>query len=372
VSSKYYALTMGPMDRETDLALSLGDAPRINGYVRVDNAGSRSTGVGRVIENLGINSLSGVGDYAGITALESRGLLYGKFTYVRPIGANGWRFGGEASTLTYRLGKEFSPLNLKGLAYTVGLNIRYPIVRSRMANLYFAAKVQHKIYENEAQGIVTSHFTVDVPELSLYGNYDDTLWGAASTNLRLSAVRGRVDLSGSPNAAAVAASTRTNGVYSRENLEFSRLQSIGESTAAYVSFSGQYANSNLDSSEFMTLGGPDGVRAYPVSEGAGGSGGLLNVELRQQLPYSFTFIPFYDRGFILINRHNNFIGAPLLNRYTLQGAGISLRWEPKPTIGVNVTLARRIGQNPARQANGLDQDGSLHRYRLWADGTWHF
>jgi len=367
-----YALVKGKRDRETDLAVSFVDAPRINGYIRADNGGTRSTGSGRTIENLAINSPSGVGDKAGLTLLESRGLSYGQFTYARPVGVNGWRVGISVSTLKYRLGKEFAALSLKGSANTVGVDVRYPIVRTRKANLYFAASIQHKIYDNEAQGVVTSHFTVDVPELSLSGDYYDTLWGPASTNARVSFVRGRVDLSGSPNAAAVAASTRTDGEYSRVNIALSRQQSIGGSTTAYVSFSGQYASRNLDSSEFMTLGGPDGVRAYPVAEGAGGSGWLLNVELRQLLPYNLTLAPFYDRGFIQVNRNNNFTGAPALNRYTLQGAGVSLRWDPKESIGVQVTLARRIGKNPARQAGGLDQDGSFHRYRVWADGTYRF
>jgi len=370
--SARYALIKGKGDRQTDLAVSFLDAPRINGYVRADNGGTRSTGTGRVIENVALNSPTGVGDKVDLMALETRGLIYGKLTYDRPVGVTGWRVGVSVSTLKYRLGKEFRALSLKGSANTVGVDIRYPIVRTRKANLYFAADFQHKIYDNEAQGVVQSHFTVDVPEVSLSGNFYDNLWGFSSTNARISFVRGRVDLSGSPNAATVAAGARTDGEYSRTNIVFNREQAMGTSTTAYVAFSGQYASRNLDSSEFMTLGGSNGVRAYPVSEGAGGSGWLLNVELRQKLPYHFTLIPFYDRGFIQINKDNSFSGAPALNHYTLQGAGVSLRWDPKAAIGVQVTLARRIGKNPARQSNGLDQDGSFHRYRVWADATYRF
>lgn len=367
-----YILTKGKRDRETDLALVFVGAPRTNAYVRVDNGGTRATGAGRIITNLGINSPGGVGDKVDLLVMGSRGLLYGKFSYTRPVGADGWIVGASLSSLKYRLGKEFNALQLKGSATTVGVSARYPVIRSRAANLYFSASLQHKIYDNEAQGVITSHYTVDVPELSLSGNYYDRLWGAAATNASVSFVRGRVDLSGSPNAAAVAATARTNGEYSRVNVALSRQQSLGESLSAYLSFSGQYASKNLDSSEFMTLGGPDGVRAYPVAEGAGGSGWLLNVELRQLLPYHFTLIPFYDRGFIKVNRDNTFTGASALNRYTLQGAGISLHWDPEPTLGIKVAFARRIGKNPARTLNGLDQDGSFHRYRVWVDGTYQF
>ncbi len=367
-----YAFSKGKRDRETDLALSFVDAPRINAYAQADNGGTRSTGSGRVIANLGINSPTGTGDKLGLMVMGSRDLQYGTFSYTLPVGAHGWVVGASLTNLKYRLGKEFSVLNLKGSATTVGMSARYPVIRSQTANLYLTAQFQHNIYYNEAQGVEISHYTVDVPELSLSGNYYDSLWGAAVTSGSISIVRGRVDMSGSPNAAFVAATTHSNGEYAQMNFTLSRQQSIAESSTAYIGFTGQYASRNLDSSEFITLGGPDGVRAYPVSEAAGSSGGVLNVEWRQLLPWNLTLTPFYDYGFIQINKDNHFIGASALNHYALQGAGVSLLWNPEDPIDITATLASRIGKNPGRQANGLDQDGSFHRYRIWIDGSYRF
>jgi hypothetical protein len=49
----------------------------------------------------------------------------------------------------------------------------------------------------------------------------------------------------------------------------------------------------------------------------------------------------------------------------LQGAGLSLGWQNKNGLDIKASLAQRIGSNPAAQANGSDNDGTLRRMRVW-------
>jgi hemolysin activation/secretion protein len=51
-----------------------------------------------------------------------------------------------------------------------------------------------------------------------------------------------------------------------------------------LSLTGQAASKNLTSAEKFSLGGPNGVRAYPVGEAAGDSGQLAQAEWRYIWP----------------------------------------------------------------------------------------
>ena len=57
-------------------------------------------------------------------------------------------------------------------------------------------------------------------------------------------------------------------------------RSWGVPSPATLAFSGQLSYQNLDPSEQFYLGGPAGVRAYPVSSNGGSTGQLLTTELR--------------------------------------------------------------------------------------------
>ena len=56
---------------------------------------------------------------------------------------------------------------------------------------------------------------------------------------------------------------RTAGHFGKWNLDLTRLQHIDDRLALYLSYSRQWAEKNLDSSEKFSLGGPSGVRAIP-------------------------------------------------------------------------------------------------------------
>jgi hemolysin activation/secretion protein len=189
--------------------------------------------------------------------------------------------------------------------------------------------------------------------------------GGGANSASLSLVTGTLDLNGSPNQAADAATTRTDGRFSKLRYALSRQQVITSTTSAFASLAGQFANKNLDSSEKFYLGGASGVRAYPASEGGGANGWLADLELRRQLPLGFNIAGFYDHGHVTVNRNNDFAGAPALNAFSLRGAGVSLGWLSAKGANAKLTLARRIDSNPNRTVTGNDQDGTLLKNRVW-------
>ncbi len=363
----------GARPGETDLVLRVTDALPIKGNVSADNNGSRSTGTSRLNADLYFNSLLGQGDQISSSFILSEGSNYLRVEATFPVGPKGWRVGANTSALTYRIvAPEFAALNATGSSYSGGIEANYPLIRTQQQNLYFNANADHKTYDNQSNGAVSSHYNANTVSLGLSGNRVDNLGGGGSNNASAVMTMGQLDLGGSPNQAADAASARTEGVFNKLHYSLSRQQVLDNNWSLYAALSGQWADTNLDSSEKFYLGGASGVRAYPANEVGGAIGQLFNLEVRRRLPQGFTLSGFYDFGQLVVNRNNNFTGAPVANNLLLRGAGLSLDWQQGAGVNLKATWARRMGDNPNPTATGTDQDGTLVLDRMWLNASLAF
>lgn len=365
------SLKKGAGKNETDLVLKTSDEPLINGDVGADNAGSRSTGSNRISGNLYLNSPLGLGDQATLNLIHSRGNDYSRLAYSIPVGQQGWRIGASGSYLNYDLVEGDFAGQGSGNSSTVGLDASYPIIRSRMKNLYLGLNADHKSFDNEFNNATSTRYDINNFSVSLNGNLFDKLAGGGANAASLSLTQGDVDLSNRDNRTQANANPLgIGGNFNKLNYRLSRQQVITDRISAYVALSGQAAYDNLDSAEKFYLGGANGVRAYPANEGGGDHGQLVNLELRGRLPYNFNVTGFYDLGHIKIN-HDNPAGVGL-NAYTLKGAGLSLAWQSDFGLSLKATWARRIGDNPNPTATGNDQDGTLKKDRIWLNAAMAF
>jgi len=370
-------LAPGQQSAQTDLFLTLSDEPLLAGTASIDNTGAVSTGANRANLALSVNSPMGRGDYLSVSAMNAQGTNYSRTAYSVPLGSDGWRMGINASHLGYVLISEaYSRLDAKGSSTTKGLELSYPLVRSRSFNLSTSLTADKKEYFNVSGGSTTSEYTNIPLTWSLNASGFDGLGGGGANAFSLFVTDGRINLDGSPTEATDASTSKTAGGYSKVRYAMSRQQQIDAGTSLYVALNGQWANKNLDSSEKFYLGGSSGVRAYPSSEGGGTLGHMLNVELRWQLPEGFNLVGFYDFGAITQNTINDFAGASAMNSYGLQGLGVSLAWRPGIGLNLQASYARRIGENPnaiTTEVNqGADQDGTFNRDRLWITASLAF
>ena len=360
------SLRAGSAERETDLILQMADEPLLVGDATLDNTGARSTGREHLGVNASLNSAFGLGDLLSLSLSHSRGSDYLRWSGTAPLGRDGWRIGANASALRYSLiAPEFAALEAKGTSSTAGLEASYPLLRSRLHNLYLNLNAEHKNFNNESGGAITTRYQADAITLTLAGNLFDSVGGGGANSASLSLVGGKIDLDGSPNQADDAASSQTDGSYSKLRYALSRQQVLTKELYFFASLAGQWANKNLDSSEKFYLGGASGVRAYPSNEGIGTQGRLVNLELRWKLPQGFALTGFYDWGQVTVNRNNDFSGAPAFNDYALKGAGLALAWQSGNGSSLRATWARRIGDNPNPTASGSDQDGTLLKNTFW-------
>jgi hemolysin activation/secretion protein len=116
-----------------------------------------------------------------------------------------------------------------------------------------------------------------------------------------------------------------------------------------VAVQGQYASKNLTSAEKFSLGGPTGVRGYPIGEALGDNGAIVTVEYRHQLPDLGTKIPlfgsvFYDWGKVRFNRSGSPLATPATpTTQTLSSVGIGLSAGTVGDYLVSSHLAWRTG-----------------------------
>lgn len=367
------SLTEGAHQGQTDLVVQEKDQNLVSGYVSVDNAGERFTGAARVIEQLSLNSLFGIGDRTDTMLLHSKGSDFESLGFSLPVGYSGWRVGVNATHLTYHIdAADFASLDAHGNSTTGDLNVSYPVIRSRMENLYFSLDLADKRFDNYSNGAATSRYHVNSAAASLYGNLFDSCGGGGENTANLTFEEGLLDLGGSPNEAADFVTADTAGSFQKVSFGLSRLQTLTPHFGLFAGITGQVAGKNLDSSEKFYLGGANGVRAYPVNEGGGSDGAMLNLELRDKLPASFTLTEFFDWGAALDNKDDTFPQAPRPNTVQLKGAGLSVGWVANFGLTLRATVSHRIGSNPDPTSTGTDQDGSLIMNRVWVQATMPF
>ena len=360
------SLVAGRGDRETDLVLIIDNKPLLSGDARTDNTGSLSTGRQRYTGNLALASPSGNADLLALNLLHTEGSNYGRLAYTLPLGYDGWTAGVNASDMRYQvIPADFAALVARGSSGTAGLEANYPLWRSRLTNLLLNLAVDHKNFNNLSGGEVTTHYRITTVTATLNANVSDSVGGGGRSSASLGMTQGKVDLAASPNFAADAATTRTNGRFVKLRYSLSRQQLVSETISMNANLSGQLAGKNLDSGEKFYLGGSSGVRAYPSSEGGGSDGQMLNLEANLSLPLNLKSVFFYDWGHVRVNRDNDFDGAPALNSLSLRGAGVSFAWDDGKGLSARLTWARRIGDNPNPTAAGKDQDGTLIKNRIW-------
>ena len=366
----------GQKDGQTDLLIKLQGKPVLQGALTSDNTGSISTGNVRFLGYVNVNNLLFGGDTLSTQVLSTEGSKYIRLGNSVPLGYGGLRLGINASKLNYKVLQLEADLAATGTSETLGLESSYPIVRSRLQNLYVNLGVDIKKFKNIGGGEVTTEYKNKLVTLGLSGNLLDTLGGGGVNSANLFLTVGKLNLDGSPNAEEVASTTQAGGRFQKLRYAFSRQQTLNRELTFFASLSGQWANKNLDSSEKFYLGGSTGLRAYPSSEGGGALGSLASLELRWQASPSSSWVGFFDIGQVTVNRYNNFSGASELNDFILKGAGIALNWQVNNKWAVKTIWARRIGSNPNANIEadklGKDQDGTLIKNRFWISANFDF
>lgn len=364
------------------LIVDVSEGPVVSGALHADNFGSPSTGRAQGHAQLILSDMTGLGDLSQLGLSVSEGQRYASATVALPLSASGLGVSFNYGYLSYEnVDPVGQTVGLEGHAHFGSLALQYQAIRTRDANLRLSLAVNGKALTDDANaGRLADKRTIS-GTLGLTGDVRDAVLGGGVTQLNLSWTFGDLDLSRVPSAEFFdALGLRTQGGFHRVNADLVRLQRLSGPLSLFARLSGQWASKNLDSSESFSLGGPYGVRGWPIGEGRGDMGLTGTMELRYDaaLPDNLGAVrltAFLDAGRVWINERS--FGIPAINAcgcndYSLASAGLGLLWQ-RDNFNVSVSWAHGLGRNPGRDAiTGTNVDGHSRRQQFWLTGSIRF
>ena len=372
-----HQLTPGDKDGETNVNVQLTQPDLVNGRAELNNYGSRTTGANQGVFALNLNGPLGIGDSASINGIASQGSQYIQGAVSLPGSPDGLRLGVSGTYLQYKNVSNYAYNGGEGDAWTTGVSAAYPLIRSPGANMNTSVNYDIKSYNNKNfnTDTVVSAYNINNLSAGLSGNFIDGLGYGAINNGAVTVVLGHLDLITPPTSGGYSV---TPANFAKMTVSGSRNQQLVEdgATTLYVSASGQFSSVNLNSAEQFYLGGPYGVRAYPVAQSGGAQGGLFTMELRHQLQNKITLSSFFDAG-VVQQYKNTYAGWQGLTNandtYSLMGAGFGVKWDYEGW-NLGAMVAWKIGINPLYSSTGqpVNTDGTTTQPRGWATASYSF
>lgn len=339
-----------------DLDVRVERTPGFAGEVGIDNHGNRFTGEHRLRANLQLDSPFLLGDQITARLIYSdEDLWLGSLGYSLPLGASGLRGNIGYAHTSYELGKNFASLDATGTAKVSSIGVSYPVIRSQRTNLTVAATYQHKAL-NDRQGLAGTDNDKSSESLPLALQFDhrDGFGGGGITYGAVSYTAGRLTLDDTLKATDISSGTDARGHFDKWNLDLARVQALPAGFTLFGRVSAQWAGQNLDSSERLSLGGANGVRAYPNGEGNGDEGWLTQIELRYALG-AFSPYLFHDAGRVTINADPGGITPAVTdNHRAIAGSGVGVRYQANGwRVDANVAWRSHGG---APQSDSAERD----------------
>ena len=356
------SLEPGDETGETRIVLDIREQEFLTYNTSFNNHGSRYTGKNRATVNFTFNNPYLTGDKFDLTLAKSDEDYESiELRYNFPIGEDGWRLDTSYNYFDYKIGKELASSNILGDSETFKLNARYPYYRTSLESLFFDIGYTEKYLYSETAGSATSDKELKNFVLGAEWNKSDNFYGGGYTQIKPTITFGDLDLSKVASSLnSDSSGARTNGSFEKTTIDITRIQKINDNLNLHLFGTTQFASKNLDSSEKLSLGGPAGIRAYPVGEATGDEGFRYSIDAKYNViaPKYFdnlTAIAFYDYG--MVKQYTDLTNLSVSNNtYSLEGYGIGFEATKGENISVKASLAKAIGGNPGA-SNGKNTDG---------------
>ena len=364
-------------------AVVASEGKPVEGSLGANNMGAKSTGQNVSSAEVRFNNALGQGEQLGFTYKPSEKKGQESYSLISsiPVGDYGWRVGLSANHVTYRVDSD-EDTQARGESDDITLSLRYPIQRSRALNQSFSVDLTAKSMSDYVNNEVISKksllsmgatYSFDRTDLStgnsLYGSI-----GLNSGKLDLTKNRGfyEEDQDG----------LKTHGGFVKTLISAGSSIRLPYNLVLGLSGSAQMASKNLNTSEKFGLGGPYGVRGYPVGEASGDEGWRISAELKRNIFTSAQWgsvgpMLFYDTGGI--TRQKNPLASSQdeqVNQYRLSGWGAGIFASKPNAYDFRLMWATKLGSNPGQRLDDedrlIDNDGTNSKSRLWATFTYSF
>ena len=320
-----------------------------------DNYGNYATGYYRVGAGLELYSPFRLGDRLAVRAHSSTSgdTQSVGANWSVPVSASGTRIALDYSWVRYELGRSFKSLDAHGDAHGFNLAVIQPLVRRTDLYLNAMLAAEGKLLDDRIDSVDLKnqrHIVNGQAGIVLYAA--DSLLNGGTTSFNATYTGGVVGFDNTDAEAIDQGATglRTKGDYHKIGGSLSRSQVIYGDLSLYTAISGQWSNTNLDSAEQFSLGGPGAVRAYPVGEASADRGMITTAELRYLLPTlgplpgRLQVAGLFDHGYAEINAKP--LAGTARNLRHPYGAGFGVNWQWDELISLKTSVAWRMGELP--------------------------
>lgn len=285
--------------------------------VVVDGAGSARSGQERIMLSASAHPLALFGDELSLTALASRGVLYGRAGYSLPIGSEGLSANLALSGLRYSLLN--TPIDIKGSSASAIFGLRYPLVLQFDHSVMLSVEGGYRSFSDRVVTLTTKRSLV-FGSASIDVTSADKLLAGGTSAFGLSVLSGR---------------TASQGNHVRLSGYVNRRQNFTKRDAIIWRVSGQVASEKLDPSQLMMINGASGVAAFSNDEDVSGRSGVNG-----RVTYEHSFAPtltasvFYDFGKVY--------GAAANRPTSLRGVGVGASWRPLAGLTIEASAGRPV------------------------------
>lgn len=353
-------LQAGDENGTTDVVLMEKPSKLFTGRAGLDNDGLPATGEYRLGLYGALVSPLHLGDrLAGNFVVSNTGKLhtYG-LRYDLPIGGDGWQVFAAKTRANYTLGGNFTALNASGTADSWQTGVTYPWLRSRDANLFLELSAD---YNRLSDNLAAIPLNLDKRSYALsfspYGNWRDKWLGGASNEVGLELRTGKLRLGNDAKALDLPpAGADTEGNFSKLIVNLQRQQFIAKNLTITGQWKQQFASTNLDSSEKLTVGGAHVMVGYPVGQAASDEGAIGKLALEWHAASNLDFALFAEYA------HLDILKNPIagnVNNANLRDVGLSANWRLLNGIDFASSIAWAGSDDPIPTDNNTP--------RIWAN-----
>ena len=307
----------------------------------------------------------GFGEVLTASLFKARDLTtVGRVGATFPVGRLGTKLSFGVTDLAYSVGGAFESLKAKGDGLVTSALVQHPLIRSRNLNVLLLGGLDYKrVNDVPNAGALGVERKITTARLGIGGDFRDDLAGGALNSYSVALVAGNNKFTNPINLAndQSDAGDKTAGSFAKLQFEYFRLQSLAalltESDSLYLSLRGQISlTQNLDGTEKVALGGPRGVRSYPVGAVSSDDVTIATIELRHRLggfrPLGGNIIlsGFVDGGHATLY-HNPGTLHSVGNVRTLGAAGLGASFVKKDDFDLRLDIARQIGSREFQAAD---------------------
>jgi len=286
----------------TDLVLQVSEDPW-DAALSVDNRGTEFIGAVQFRAQGGYNNLLGMYERISAQSVVTQNtneLRFFDFGYAQPVGTEGTVAGISANISYSNPGSTLKQFDVEGQNRSITATLSHPWVRSRRQNISFQGSFTVKNSRTDLRSSLLTEDRLRVVRAGASADFTDRFAGVNLFGLEASQGLDILHATNSGDLNRTRFSGRED--FTKITGNAMRIQSITERTRAVFAMNGQYALSQLFSSEEFGYGGVPFGHAYDPSQLTGDHGVSARAEGQYTTPYQNDFLrsselyAFYDIG----------------------------------------------------------------------------